>query len=177
MKWYEYFAAFVMLYPGVMSVYWTLSGLLYFLFWERRKGEPVFGGGAPMVSVLVPCFNEADNLDASIPHLLRLTYPNYELIFINDGSKDDTLSILRRWEAKSDKITVLDQENGGKASAMNHGARCARGKYIVGIDGDAVLDYGALEYIVETMEADPDVGAVTGNPRVRNRSTIMPRFG
>ena len=40
MKWYEYFAAFVMLYPGVMSVYWTLSGLLYFLFWERRKGEP-----------------------------------------------------------------------------------------------------------------------------------------
>lgn len=173
MKWYEYFAAFVMLYPGVMSVYWTLSGLLYFLFWERRKGEPVFGGRASMVSILVPCFNEADNLDASIPHLLRLTYPNYELIFINDGSKDDTLSILRRWEAKSDKITVLDQENGGKASAMNHGARCARGKYIVGIDGDAVLDYGALEYIVETMEADPDVGAVTGNPRVRNRSTIL----
>ena len=87
MKWYEYSAAFVMLYPGVMSVYWTLSGLLYFLLWERRKGKPVFGGDAPMVSVLVPCFNEADNLDASIPHLLRLTYPNYELIFINDGSK------------------------------------------------------------------------------------------
>ncbi len=173
MKWYEYSAAFVMLYPGVMSVYWTLSGLLYFLLWERRKGKPVFGGDAPMVSILVPCFNEADNLDASIPYLLRLTYPNYELIFINDGSKDDTLSILRRWEAESDKIIALDQKNGGKASAMNHGARCARGKYIVGIDGDAVLDYGALEYIVETLEKRPDIGAVTGNPRVRNRSTIL----
>lgn len=87
MKWYEYFAAFVMLYPGVMSVYWTLSGLLYFLFWERRKGEPVFGGGAPMVSILVPCFNEADNLDASIPHLLRLTYPNYELVSLMTAAK------------------------------------------------------------------------------------------
>lgn len=173
MKWYEYFAAFVLLYPGVMSVYWTFSGLLYFLIYEKRGKKPSFGSDAPLVSVLVPCYNEADNLDASIPHLLRLTYPNYELVFINDGSKDETLSILRRWEAESDKIVVIDQANGGKASAMNHGAQQARGEYIVGIDGDAVLDYGALEYIVETMEANPHVDAVTGNPRVRNRSTVL----
>lgn len=174
MKWYEYLAIFVMLYPGIMAVYWTLSGLIYFLFSEKGGKKPVFDAEtAPMVSILIPCYNEADNLDESIPHLLKLSYPNYQLVFINDGSKDDTLAILHRWQQTSDRIKVVDQANGGKASAMNNGADNADGKYIVGIDGDAVLDYHALEYIVDTMEKNPEVGAVTGNPRVRNRSTIL----
>ena len=175
MDWYEYLAVFVMLYPGIMAVYWTVSGIFYFLFLERRAGEPEFmyQGYAPMVSVLIPCYNEADNLDTSIPHLLNLTYPNYELIFINDGSTDDTLEIIERWAEKAEKIVVVDQPNGGKASAMNNGARHALGKYIVGIDGDAVLDYSAIEYMVQSLEDNPDLGAVTGNPRVRNRSTVL----
>ena len=175
MTWYEYLAVFVMLYPGIMAVYWTVSGLFYFLFWENRINEPefMFQEEAPMVSVLIPCYNEADNLDVSIPHLLNLTYPNYELIFINDGSTDDTLNIIRRWAMQAEKIVVVDQPNGGKASAMNNGVRHALGKYIVGIDGDAILDYSAIEYMIQNMEDNPELGAVTGNPRVRNRSTVL----
>lgn len=175
MDWYEYLAVFVMLYPGIMAVYWTVSGIFYFLLLERRAGEPEFmyQGYAPMVSVLIPCYNEADNLDTSIPHLLNLTYPNYELIFINDGSTDNTLEIIERWAEKAEKIMVVDQPNGGKASAMNNGARHALGKYIVGIDGDAILDYSAIEYMIQNLEDNPDLGAVTGNPRVRNRSTVL----
>lgn len=175
MDWYEYLAVFVMLYPGIMAVYWTVSGIFYFLLLERRAGEPEFmyQGYAPMVSVLIPCYNEADNLDTSIPHLLNLTYPNYELIFINDGSTDNTLEIIERWAEKAEKIVVVDQPNGGKASAMNNGARHALGKYIVGIDGDAILDYSAIEYMIQNLEDNPDLGAVTGNPRVRNRSTVL----
>ncbi|UOO76766.1 poly-beta-1,6 N-acetyl-D-glucosamine synthase [Neisseria sp. Dent CA1/247] len=175
MTWYEYLAVFVMLYPGIMAVYWTVSGLFYFLFWENRMKEPefMFQEEAPMVSVLIPCYNEADNLDVSIPHLLNLTYPNYELIFINDGSTDDTLSIIRRWAMQAEKIVLVDQPNGGKASAMNNGTRHALGKYIVGIDGDAILDYSAIEYMIQNMENNPELGAVTGNPRVRNRSTVL----
>ena len=56
---------------------------------------------------------------------------------------------------------------------MNNGLKHAHGRYIVGIDGDAVLDYHALDYIVQTLEANPMLGAVTGNPRVRNRSTVL----
>ena len=175
MKWYDYLAVFVMMYPGVMAIYWTLSGVLYFLFWENKANEPEFAynDDAPMVSVLIPCYNEADNLNSSIPHLLNLEYPNYELIFINDGSKDDTLKIIQSWAKMAEKVIAVDQENGGKASAMNNGLRHARGKYIVGIDGDAILDYHALDYMVQTMENDPTLGAVTGNPRVRNRSTVL----
>ncbi|MCS4532847.1 poly-beta-1,6-N-acetyl-D-glucosamine synthase [Neisseria montereyensis] len=175
MDWYEYLAVFVMLYPGIMAMYWTLSGLFYFLFWESRTEEPeyAFREYAPMVSVLIPCYNEADNLDISIPHLLNLTYPNYELIFINDGSSDNTLEIIRRWALEAEKIVVIDQPNNGKAVAMNTGARHAQGEYIVGIDGDAILDYSAIEYMIQNMENNPDLGAVTGNPRVRNRSTVL----
>ncbi len=173
MNWFDYLAVFVMLYPGIMAVYWTISGMIYFLFLERRIGDPEFMESAPMVSVLIPCYNEADNLDTSIPHLLNLTYPNYELIFINDGSSDDTLEIIQRWEKKAEKIVAVDQPNGGKASAMNNGAKHAKGKYIVGIDGDAILDYSAIEYMIQNLESNPKLGAVTGNPRVRNRSTVL----
>lgn len=161
MEWYEYFGLFVMMYPGVMAVYWTVSAVLYFLLWENRALEPdfTFNDNAPMVSVLIPCFNEADNLNTSIPHLLNMDYPNYELIFINDGSRDNTLQIIRDWALQAEKIVVLTQENGGKASAMNLGLRYARGKYIVGIDGDSILDYNALAYMVQTLERDETLGA------------------
>ena len=178
MEWYEYFGLFVMMYPGVMAVYWTVSAVLYFLLWENRALEPdfTFNDNAPMVSVLIPCFNEADNLNTSIPHLLYMDYPNYELIFINDGSRDNTLQIIRDWALQAEKIVVLTQENGGKASAMNLGLRYARGKYIVGIDGDSILDYNALAYMVQTLERDETLGGLTGNPRVRNRSTVLGRL-
>lgn len=178
MEWYEYFGLFVMMYPGVMAVYWTVSAVLYFLLWENRALEPdfTFNDNAPMVSVLIPCFNEADNLNTSIPHLLNMDYPNYELIFINDGSRDNTLQIIRDWALQAEKIVVLTQENGGKASAMNLGLRYARGKYIVGIDGDSILDYNALAYMVQTLERDETLGGLTGNPRVRNRGTVLGRL-
>ncbi len=177
LSWYEYLGVFVMLYPGVMAAYWTISGILYFVFFENRAETPDFdyadGVGMPMVSVLIPCFNEEDNLEDSIPHLLRLNYPNYELVFIDDGSRDATLEIIEKWAAREHKIVALTQSNSGKAAAMNNGLKHAHGRYIVGIDGDAVLDYHALDYIVQTLEANPMLGAVTGNPRVRNRSTVL----
>lgn len=125
---------------------------------------------------MVPCYNEGDNLDESIPHLLKLNYPNYELIFINDGSKDNTGEIIDRWAKIDEKVIALHQENQGKASALNNALRIAKGKYVACIDGDAVLDYNALGYMVQSLERNPAYGAATGNPRVRNRSTILGRL-
>ena len=128
MQWFEYLGVFVMMYPGIMAVYWTLSGIVYFLLWENSAEEPAyeFDAEAPMVSVLIPCYNEEDNLNQSIPHLLNLAYPNYELIFINDGSSDKTGSIISGWAKIEPKIIAINQENSGKAAAMNNGLRQAR---------------------------------------------------
>lgn len=129
-----------------------------------------------MVSIMVPCYNEGDNLDEAIPYLLQLRYPNYELIFINDGSKDNTGEIIERWAKADERIVALHQENQGKASALNHGLLVAKGEYVACIDGDAVLDFDAIDYMVQSLELNRAYGAVTGNPRVRNRSTILGRL-
>ena len=177
---FDILSIFVFMYPAGMAVYWFMAGACYYLFKEGKLNEPISRympkHGVPMISLMVPCYNEGDNLDESIPHLLQLRYPNYELIFINDGSKDNTGEIIDRWAAKEKKITALHQENQGKASALNHGLTIAKGKYVACIDGDAVLDYYALDYMVQALEKDPKYAATTGNPRVRNRSTILGRL-
>ena len=71
---------------------------------------------------------------------------------------------------------ALHQENQGKASALNHGLLVAKGEYVACIDGDAVLDFDAIDYMVQSLELNRAYGAVTGNPRVRNRSTILGRL-
>lgn len=177
---FDILSIFVFIYPAGMAVYWFMAGACYYLFKEGKLNEPISrympSHDVPMISLMVPCYNEGDNLDESIPHLLQLRYPNYELIFINDGSKDNTAEIIDRWAAKEKKITALHQENQGKASALNHGLTIAKGKYVACIDGDAVLDYYALDYMVQALEKDPKYAATTGNPRVRNRSTILGRL-
>lgn len=177
---FDTLSIFVFMYPAGMAVYWFMAGACYYLFKEGKLNEPISRympeHDVPMISLMVPCYNEGDNLDESIPHLLQLRYPNYELIFINDGSKDNTGEIIDRWAAKEKKITALHQENQGKASALNHGLTIAKGKYVACIDGDAVLDYYALDYMVQALEKDPKYAATTGNPRVRNRSTILGRL-
>ena len=147
---------------------------------EGKLGQPTFQQmpkeRVPMVSIMVPCYNEGDNLDEAIPYLLQLRYPNYELIFINDGSKDNTGEIIDRWAKEDERIVALHQDNQGKASALNHGLLVAKGQYVACIDGDAVLDFDAIDYMVQTLELNQTYGAVTGNPRVRNRSTILGRL-
>ncbi len=171
---------FVFIYPAVMAIYWSIAGLIYFIFKERNFIIPNFENKnkdeIPLVTILVPCYNEADNLDEAIPHLLSLDYPNYDLIFINDGSKDNTGEIIDRWSKNHENITALHQTNQGKASALNNGLSIAKGKYVACIDGDAILDYKALNYMVADLENNPNYGAVTGNPRVRNRSMLLGRL-
>lgn len=176
---------FVFVYPAIMAFYWAGAGFAYFWFKERFRvqASPVFRymhqmekEKVPLVSLMVPCYNEADNLDESIPHLLRLEYPNYELIFINDGSKDATGEILDRWVKIDPRIVVLHQKNSGKASALNNGLKSAKGEYVGCLDGDAILDYRALDYMVQALTSNAKYGAVTGNPRVRNRSTLLGRL-
>ncbi|WP_386687825.1 poly-beta-1,6-N-acetyl-D-glucosamine synthase [Lonepinella sp. MS14437] len=176
----EFLNTFVFIYPALMAVYWSIAGLYYFLMRENKFGYPKFyqrnKNDVPLVSIMIPCYNEGANLNESIPHLLNLTYPNYELIFINDGSKDDTGKIIDQWAAKHPEIIALHQKNSGKASALNHGLTIAKGKYVACIDGDAILDYKAIDYMVHILESDLSYGAITGNPRVRNRSTILGRL-
>ncbi|MGO1427045.1 MAG: poly-beta-1,6-N-acetyl-D-glucosamine synthase [Halomonas sp.] len=169
-------AIFTLGYPSLMATIWICGGIYFYVHWERKQPWPevfVWDENAPKVTVLLPCYNEEANVDETINHLFKQNYPFMDVIAINDGSKDDTASRLAALALIYPGLTVLNQTNLGKASAMNNGLSEATGDIIVGIDGDAILDYDAIGYMVSHFLGSPKVSGVTGNPRVRTRSTAI----
>ena len=169
-------AIFTLGYPSLMATIWICGGIYFYIHWERKQPWPAtftWDETAPKVTVLLPCYNEAANVDETIHHLFKQNYPYMDVIAINDGSKDDTASRLDTLASQYPALQVLHQTNQGKASAMNNGLSHATGDIIVGIDGDAILDYDAIGYMVSHFLSSPNVSGVTGNPRVRTRSTAI----
>jgi biofilm PGA synthesis N-glycosyltransferase PgaC len=174
----EFVSRFVFYYPLFMAYVWMIGGIIYFLRWELKLRDFSIGPPAlpdyPPVSILIPCYNEGENVRETIEHLLHQNYPDYEIIAINDGSKDNTLDILRELAAKYEKMRVVNlATNQGKAVGLRTAALMANSEYLICIDGDALLDPNACAWMVRHFIDHPRVGAVTGNPRIRNRSTLL----
>ncbi len=172
--------SFVFLYPAVMSCLWMLGSLFFFFRYEREPhrivDQPPERKFYPDVAVLVPCFNEEDNVEDTVMTLMKLNYPNYEIIAINDGSTDNTGAILNALTAQFPRLRVIhNKQNQGKAVGLNTAALLTHAPILVGIDGDARLDPFCLHWLVRHFD-DAQVAAVTGNPRVRTRSTLLGRI-
>jgi len=120
----------------------------------------------PKISIIVPAYNEEKVVANSIEGLLETKYPKMEIIFVDDGSTDNTLKIASRYK---DKIQVLHKENGGKASALNYGLVYATGEIVVIVDADTIIGRQSLKEIVKGFQVDENVAAVAGNIKVRNR--------
>lgn len=174
----EWLSRFVFYYPLLMAYVWMLGGIVYYIRWERNRGNvlsdlPVLAEYPP-VSILVPCYNEGENVRETIEYLLHQQYPDYEIIAVNDGSKDNTLEILHELADRHAQIRVVNlASNQGKAVGLRTAALLANSEILIGIDGDALLAPNATAWIVKHFLEDPHVGAVTGNPRIRNRSTLL----
>lgn len=177
----EVLLSFVFFYPLIMSFVWMAGGLYFWWQWERHwSWRPEPGpklDDEPMVSVLIPCFNEEQNGEQAIIAALSQDYANLEVVAINDGSSDGTGAMLDRLTATYPELRVLHlAHNQGKAMALRMGAMAARSDYLVCIDGDARLDPDAVRYLVAPLVQHKRVAAVTGNPRVRTRSTLIGRL-
>ncbi|MGB3742597.1 MAG: poly-beta-1,6-N-acetyl-D-glucosamine synthase [Castellaniella sp.] len=173
---------FVFFYPLFMSCLWMLGGIYFWLHWERHWAwgpdvRPPELKGNPLVSILIPCYNEAAHGTETILAALDQHYLNIEVIAINDGSSDETGAMLDRLATTHDRLRVIHlAQNQGKAMALRMGALAARSDYLVCIDGDAILNRDAVTYLVAPLLQHPRVGAVTGNPRIRTRSTLIGRI-
>ncbi|KRA20304.1 poly-beta-1,6-N-acetyl-D-glucosamine synthase [Lysobacter sp. Root604] len=171
---------FAFFYPIVMSFFWISGGLYYYLRRERHerpRTDPPPLADTPLVSILIPCHNEGDNVHETIGAAMAQRYPDFEVIAINDGSRDDTAEKLNALAQQYPRLRVIHLDrNLGKANAMRMGALAARSEYLVCIDGDALLDEYATHWMVWHLASGQRVGAVTGNPRIRNRSTLLGRL-
>ena len=179
--WFEGMSLFSYFYPLLMAHIWTAGALVF--YWQHERGATVAKflrapkRSWPMVSIIVPCYNEEDNVEEVISHLLGMNYPNFEIIAVNDGSKDNTGPLLDAMARSSSRIRVIHQaKNQGKAVGLITAAMVAKSEYLVCIDGDALLDHDALPWLVRHFVYNSSVGAVTGNPRIRNRSTLLGRL-
>ncbi|MCE5286605.1 MAG: poly-beta-1,6 N-acetyl-D-glucosamine synthase [Pelosinus sp.] len=166
---------FVFYYPLAMSIVWIVGALYFFYRRERRYGStPPVLSHYPMVSVLIPAHNEQDAIQSTVESIMQVNYPNFEVIVIDDGSKDDTPLILEQLAEKYNILRVLILEkNMGKPSALRFGTLASRGEIMITIDADAYVEPEAITWMVSHFVSGPRVGAVTGNPRVRNRTSLL----
>lgn len=171
---------FIFLYPLYMSFIWIIGGVYFYWHWERNVLDPHKAPilpSYPFVSIIIPCFNEEAHVAETIMAAARQNWPNYEIIAVNDGSQDTTGVLLETLTEQYPMLRVVHlAKNQGKAMALRMGALVARSEYLVCIDADAMLDPDATACLVAPMLKHVRVGAVTGNPRVRTRRTLIGRI-
>lgn len=113
----------------------------------------------PLVSVIIPFYSNVDWLKEAVDSVLQQTYPNLELILINDGSKEDTSKFLKCY---NNKLIYIEKENGGPASARNEGINRASGEYIAFLDSDDIWVKEKVQKQVEFMQKNKYVWSHTG---------------
>ncbi|MEO6071314.1 MAG: glycosyltransferase family A protein [Chitinophagaceae bacterium] len=114
----------------------------------------------PLISVVIPCYNDGRYLPETIEKLKLQTFQNFEIIVVNDGSTDkETLEVLANLEAA--EITVLHQENGRMSSARNSGVKSAKGQFIAALDADDWYHPTFFEKALARLEMDENTAVVT----------------
>jgi cellulose synthase/poly-beta-1,6-N-acetylglucosamine synthase-like glycosyltransferase/spore germination protein YaaH/peptidoglycan/xylan/chitin deacetylase (PgdA/CDA1 family) len=154
-------------------------------YWEKKFALRPFwlpdGRGAPLVSIIIPAYNEVVNAVSSVQNLLKTDYPNFEIIFVDDGSKDNTYREVVQAFKDHPRVRVFSKPNGGKASALNHGMLQSSADFLVCIDADTkllpdavsklMMHFGDFEY-----PGGKKVGAVAGNVKVGNKVNLLTRW-
>jgi cellulose synthase/poly-beta-1,6-N-acetylglucosamine synthase-like glycosyltransferase len=125
----------------------------------------------PLISLIVPAFNEEITIKKSLESLIELDYPNYEIVVVDDGSTDQTLEIAREFETSN--VKVIHQHNQGKANALNNGINHSKGEIIVTVDSDTKLKEDSLKKIFARFAENKQLGAVAGNVKVIPENSIL----
>jgi peptidoglycan-N-acetylglucosamine deacetylase len=127
------------------------------------------------VSVIIPAFNEAKVIKASVLRVLASTDVQLEVIVVDDGSSDDTNKIVRDAFGSDPRVALITLANGGKANALNHALRRAKGDVIIALDADTQFEDQTIAKLARWF-VDPAVGAVAGNAKVGNQHNLVTRW-
>ena len=178
---FGYWGTRTLFYLFVTCIILSIARILLLAFFatkefrrEKKEALPPLAG-SPLISIIVPAYNEEVNAVRSVNNLLKAGYPNFNIIFIDDGSKDTTYEKVSAAFAGNEKVKVITKPNGGKASALNYGIEQTDAEYVLCIDADTNLLPNALGLLARHM-ADSRVGAVAGNVKVGNEVNLITRW-
>ncbi len=129
---------------------------------------------SPLVTILVPAYNEQGVISRTLSSLVNLKYENKEIIVVDDGSTDLTRFVALGYRKYG--VRVITKPNGGKASALNYGLLFAKGEIVVTIDADSMVTRDAVNMIVKAMTSDPNNVAVAGNIKVLNSKSTLTKI-
>ena len=111
----------------------------------------------PLISVIVPCYNQAQYLDECLQSVLDQTYTDWECIIVNDGSPDHTEEMAKSWLEKDPRFKYIHKENGGLSSARNAGITEAKGEWVLPLDADDKIGNQYLELAEKEFVKNPSV--------------------
>jgi cellulose synthase/poly-beta-1,6-N-acetylglucosamine synthase-like glycosyltransferase/peptidoglycan/xylan/chitin deacetylase (PgdA/CDA1 family)/spore germination protein YaaH len=174
---------------GITALFLTAIGLglarLIFLatlalvhrFRNEKHTPPELAGGpdSPLVSVLIPCFNEEAVIVSSVNRILASRWPNLEILVLDDGSNDATAARVEAAFGGNDRVRLMRFPNGGKARALNRGLAVAKGDIVVALDADTQFPPETIGRLARWF-VDPKIGAVAGNALVGNRVNLITRW-
>jgi cellulose synthase/poly-beta-1,6-N-acetylglucosamine synthase-like glycosyltransferase/peptidoglycan/xylan/chitin deacetylase (PgdA/CDA1 family) len=147
--------------------------------WNRARASKQDEVPAPEnhipVSVIIPAYNEAKVIAATVSRILASDYRDLEVIVVDDGSRDATAEVVRQHFADTPNVTLISQANTGKARALNVALARASGEVVVALDADTQFDTDTISRLVRWF-ADPRIGAVAGNAKVGNRFNMITRW-
>jgi len=169
-----YFFSLFLILVFLNEVSYILLGVLHKHVARGRLESVKNRLGVPLMSIIVPAYNEEKVIEQAIRTLLEVDYARKEIIVVNDGSVDRTREVVEPY-AERRLVRLINRPNGGKAVALNTGIAAANGEIIVTVDADSLVERGSLKRLVAHFH-DPDVAAVAGNVKVGNRVNLITRL-
>ncbi|MBS1919137.1 MAG: glycosyltransferase [Bacteroidetes bacterium] len=167
-----YAAFWVAIFLGLLrTVFLAIMATLQY-FRSKNEKSLLTESLTHKVSIIVPAYNEEVNAVKTVRNLLLQDYPDFEVIFVDDGSKDNTYEIVLNTFKNNPRVQVFTKSNGGKASALNFGISRCSGDYVVCIDADTQLMPDAIRKMMKHFK-NPKVVAVAGNVKVGNQRNIL----
>lgn len=154
----------------IYSTLMPIHALMVFGFGWILYKNPATGGkiGEDLVSVIIPVYNQKGMIEIVIDAIFQSTYKNIEVVAVNDGSKDGSKEILDGLAAKYPQLRVIHRKNEGKRRAVATGFSESKGKYVVLIDSDSVVDKNAITEFMKAFSRDARIGGTVGYAKVWN---------
>jgi len=164
-----------LVYFGIFSgLYFAVFVLTTFFENKRFVCLPTNCDNLPGVSIIVPCYNEENNIEKTLNSLINLDYPKekLEVIVVDDGSEDKTFQKAKEFEKKDERVKVFRKKNGGKYTALNFGLKRAKFSFVGSVDADSFLEKSALKKIMSHFQ-NKEVMAVISTVKIANPKNII----